>query len=414
MRKTGLTLRNARQRVPPVWFMGLSGTSYGLVGGFVLFALPQSLAAQHVTEVTIASITALAVSPSFFSFLVSPVLDVWCSRRVYATVLAIVAAVLVGATALLFHHLWLLRIAAVGGYAAIQLYYSALGGWLCTVSPKDRENQLSAWITISNTAGFGIMAFLGGELLRRLAPTAAASAVAILIVLPVLLFVWIPAPAPDDGLASESFRAFWADVFHLFRKSEVLVAIALFVTPCATFSLTNLMGGFGTDFHTSPRVVGLLGGAGSVASGLCGCLMLPVFAKWMRLRPLYLTIGVVGALFTAGLLALPHSPWTFTLAILGENVFQSLAITGSIAICFETIGQNNPLAATNFAIFSAAYNLPITYMLVVDGWGYGRAGIAGAFATDAGVGVAACIAMGLMLLAVNRWRTNREVAEVTA
>lgn len=414
MRGIEATPPSNSQRIPPVWLMGLSGTSYGLVGGFVMFALVQSLAAQHVPEVTIASITALAVSPSFFSFLASPVLDVWFSRRAYATGLAIIAAVLVGATALLFHHLLLLRIAAVSGYAATQLFYSALGGWLSTVSPKDQENQLSAWITISNTAGFGIMAFLGGELTRRLEPVLAASIIALLIALPVAIFLWIPAPGPDRKLASESFRAFWADVFHLFRKSEVLVAIALFVTPCATFSLTNMMGGFGGDFHASPRVVGLLGGAGSVASGLCGCLLLPVFAKRMRLRPLYLTIGAVGSLFTVGLLALPHGVSTYTLAIVGENVFQALAITCSIAICFETMGQNNPLAATNFAIFSAAYNLPISYMLVVDGWGYGRGGITGAFATDAGVGVAACIAMGLMLAAVNRRRANRAVVELSA
>ena len=129
---------------------------------------------------------------------------------------------------------------------------------------------------------------------------------------------------------------------------------------------------------------------------------MPVFAKKMRLRPLYLMTGVVGALFTTGLLLLPRSPGSFTLAVVGENVFQSLAITCSIAISFETIGRNNPLAATNFAIFAAAYNVPITYMLVVDGWGYGRAGVTGAFAADAGVGVAACALMGLMLLWVNR------------
>jgi MFS transporter, PAT family, beta-lactamase induction signal transducer AmpG len=414
MRRTGLTLRSSSQRVPPVWLMGLSGTSFGLVGGYVAFTLAQSLAAQHVPEVAIASITALAISPSFFSFVASPLLDVWFSRRAYATGLATAAALFTGGSAVLFHHLLLLRIAAVVGYAAIQLFYSALGGWLSTVTDKGRENQLSAWITISNTAGFGIMAFLGGELIRRLRPALAASVITILILLPLVIFVWIPALEPDGKLAGESFRAFWADVFSLFRKSEVLVAIALFVTPCATFSLTNMMGGFGGDFHASPRAVGLLGGAGSLASGVCGSLLLPVSAKWMRLRPLYLTTGVVGSLFTAGLLALSHSVSTYTLAVVGENVFQSLAIACSIAICFETIGQNNPLAATNFAIFSAAYNLPITYMLVVDGWGYGRAGITGAFATDAGLGVAACIAMGLMLVAVNRWRANREVVELTA
>jgi MFS transporter, PAT family, beta-lactamase induction signal transducer AmpG len=76
-----------------------------------------------VPEATIASITALAVSPSFFSFLASPLLDVWFSRRAYATGLATASAVLVGATAMLLHHLLLLKIAAVTGYAAIQLFY---------------------------------------------------------------------------------------------------------------------------------------------------------------------------------------------------------------------------------------------------------------------------------------------------
>jgi len=391
-----------RTRVPPVWLMGLSGGSFGLVGGYMAFALAQALSEQHVPEVTIAAITALAISPGFWSFLASPLLDVWHSRRAYATVLITVSAVLTGTSVLLFHHLVLLRFTAVLGYAAVQLSGSAIGGWLATVSPKNQENQLSAWLTISNVGGFGLMAFVGGELMRRLAPAVAGGIIGLLILLPMLLFIWIPAPGPDGRLAAESFRAFWADVFRLFRKQEVLVAIALFVAPCATFSLTNMLGGFGADFHTSPRAVGLLGGVGSLASGACGCLLLPIFAKWMRLRPLYLAVGAVGSLFTVGLLRLPHMPGSFVLAVLGENVFQSLAITCSVAICFETIGKGNPLAATNYAIFTAAYNVPITYMLVVDGWGYGRTGVAGAFAVDAGVGVLACVLLGLMLLIVNR------------
>jgi MFS transporter, PAT family, beta-lactamase induction signal transducer AmpG len=116
------------RRIPPVWLMGLSGGSFGLEGGFVLFALPQSLAARRVSEVTIAAITALAISPGFFSFLASPVLDIWFSRRAYAAALITTSAVLVGISVLLFDRLLLLRIAALAAYAAIQLSYSALGG----------------------------------------------------------------------------------------------------------------------------------------------------------------------------------------------------------------------------------------------------------------------------------------------
>lgn len=395
------------RRVPPVWLMGLSGFSFGLVGGFILFLLPQSLAARHVSEVTIASITALAISPGFFSFLASPVLDVWFSRRAYATALITTSAVLVGTSILLFDHLLLLRIAALAAYAAIQLSYSALGGWLSTVSGKDNENQLSAWLTVSNTSGFGTMALLGGELIRHFPPRLSGIFIACLILLPVLIFLWIPAPGPDRRLAGESFRAFWADVFALFRRRDVLVGIALFIAPCATFSLTNMLGGFGSDFAASPRAVGLLGGMGALSAGVCGSLLLPILAKRMRLRPLYLTIGAVGVVFTLLVLLLPRVQGSFALAVIGENIFQSLAITCSIAICFEIMGPDNPLAATNFAIFTAAYNVPIAYMLIVDGWGYGRWGVAGAFGVDAVVGALACLLMGLVLLFVYRGRANR-------
>ena len=130
-----------------------------------------------------------------------------------------------------------------------------------------------------------------------------------LVLLPVLLFFRIPVPGPDRRLAGESFRAFWVDVFALFRRRDVLVGIALFVAPCATFSLTNMLGGFGSDFAASPRAVGFLGGMGSLAAGVCGSLLLPILAKRMRLRPLYLTIGAVGVVFTLLLWALlPRVP----------------------------------------------------------------------------------------------------------
>ena len=179
------------------------------------------------------------------------------------------------------------------------------------------------------------------------------------------------APGPDRWLARDSFRQFWAEVFALVRRREVLVALALFVAPCATFSLTNLLGGIGNDFHASPRVVSMVGGMGVTIAGIAGSLLLPALAKCLPLRPLYLWVGVAGSIMTVVLIALPRTAATFALALLAENAFQSLAIACATAISFETTGQNNPLAATNFALLMAAYNVPISYMLVVDGWGYG-------------------------------------------
>lgn len=61
-------------RVPPVWLMGLSNLTLGLTTGIVFFVLPQLLAAVHVSEVKIAAITAVAMSPNFWAVVFSPML----------------------------------------------------------------------------------------------------------------------------------------------------------------------------------------------------------------------------------------------------------------------------------------------------------------------------------------------------
>ena len=90
-------------------------------------------------------------------------------------------------------------------------------------------------------------------------------------------------------------------------------------------------------------------------------------ARRLPLRFLYLANGIVGSLFTLSLIVLPHVPLTFTIAMLGEYMFQALAYATQVGIVFEVIGANNPLAATIFAFLSAATNVPVTYMMVADG-----------------------------------------------
>ena len=73
------------QRTRPI--MGLSNLPFGLYGGVMLAAIPQLLSSKGVPEPDIASITAIGLSPNFFYFLTSPILDVRFSRKIYATVL---------------------------------------------------------------------------------------------------------------------------------------------------------------------------------------------------------------------------------------------------------------------------------------------------------------------------------------
>jgi PAT family beta-lactamase induction signal transducer AmpG len=207
----------------------------------------------------------------------------------------------------------------------------------------------------------------------------------------------IPAPGPDRRLAGESFTQFTREIFTLLRRREVLITLLLFLTPCGSFALTNLLGGIGNDFSASPRMVSLAGGAGAIVPGILGCLLFPLLSTRMPLRLLYLANGTLGGLFTLSLVVLPHAPWTFVLALFGEFFFQAISYTGTVALAFETIGQDNPLAATTFTFLIAATNVPVAYMLFVDGRAYGFGGVRGSFAADAIVSIVVCLLIGFIL-----------------
>jgi len=89
---SGSSMNRRRARVP-IWMMGLCNALFGMYGGILVITLPQLLGARQVPEATIAAMTAVMISPGFWTFLLCPVLDVRFSRRWYAVVTAVVAAV---------------------------------------------------------------------------------------------------------------------------------------------------------------------------------------------------------------------------------------------------------------------------------------------------------------------------------
>jgi MFS transporter, PAT family, beta-lactamase induction signal transducer AmpG len=382
---------------PPIWLMGLSNASFGLYGGLAFFAIPQMLATQHVSEARIAGITAAALSPNFWAVIFGPMLDVRFSRRWYATLLAGLASLLAVIALTNLNHLFILEFALVAGSAAAILSTTALGGWLSSVVRKEDETQLSAWYNFAYIASMGLIMVVAGELVRNLPRAVAAGLVGAIIFLPTTIFLFIPAPGPDRRLAGESFAQFSREVLLLVRRREVLITLLLFLLPCGSFALTNMLGALGSDYHASPRMVSLAGGLGAIVPGMVGSLLFPLLAKWMPLRLLYLANGAVGGLFTLSLLVLPHAPWTFAAALLGEFLFQAISYTGTVALSFEAIGQNNPLAATTFTFLIAATNVPVAYMLYLDGRAYSFGGVRSSFAVDAIISIVVCVSIGWIL-----------------
>ncbi|MGZ6018321.1 MAG: MFS transporter [Phenylobacterium sp.] len=393
--------------LPPIWLMGMSYLPFGVFGGIMLIAVPQLLAAAHVPEPQIAAITAAGLMPGFMTFPLGPLLDWRFSRRTYAVAFASVQVLCAIAALLSLDDLLRLTVLLFAGNFAGNLYYNAVGGWFGNLVETEQKGAIGAWLTVGNIGGGGLIVSVAAGLMHALPSPLGALAIGLIAAAPIPFFLFIRCPPADGRLAHEGFRDFARDVAALLRKSSVLWTLLLFLLPAASFALTNALGGFGADFHTSERIVSLLGGAGLVVAGVFGSLMVPVLARGVAPRPLYLLIGGLGAIFTLVLVVIPHAPASFGLAMLGENIFQSAAFAVETMIILRTIGHENPLAATQFGLLNAATSLPLTYMQYLDGQGYGVGGVNGSFLMDALVSGAA-----VLLLAGVLWRWRRRIPAI--
>ena len=377
----------------PTWLIGTTLAGFGFYGGLVAIAIPELLANRHVPAERIAALTALLLLPGALCFLLCPVLDVRFSRRAWAVGCNVFAAVMLVVAFLNVGSIAVLETCVLLGYTAINLYQAACGGWYASVVPGERQATLASWINVANTGAGGLMAVIVTELLRVLPLPVAAVLFGLLILLPLAVFPFIPAPGPDRRLARDSFRSLFRAIGSMIRRREVLLVLMLFMLPSASFALTNLVAGYGAAFGATERQTSLLAGVGVAVAGIVASLLGGPLCARLPLRRLYLAVGIAGGCFTLGLLLLPHTPVVFGLVMLGENAFQALAFTVSTALSLRTVGHGNPVAATEFGVLTCGVNVPLIYMQFADARGYARRGLAGAFAVDAAVSIGVCVAL---------------------
>jgi PAT family beta-lactamase induction signal transducer AmpG len=86
-------------------------------------------------------------------------------------------------------------------------------------------------------------------------------------------------------------------------------------------------------------------------------------------------------------------------ALLGENIFQAAAFAVSNVISLNSLGEDNPLAATQFGLLFASSAAPLTYMQIIDGAAFAAHGLNGGLLTDAALTAASCVMLALILRA---------------
>jgi PAT family beta-lactamase induction signal transducer AmpG len=393
------TFGAVRQRSPhpPIWLLGLGLWPLGINGALLLITMPQLLAAEHAPAGRIAAITSMALAPGFMSFLLAPILDWGLSRRTWAVVFTLATAIGSMAAFLFVRRLdllpWFFFASNLGAY----LVSAACGGWFGELVNREKQGGLGSWLAAVNIASGGLAAMIAVPLFRGLPPPLGAGALGGLSLLAVPLFLMTPCRPADLRMAREGFAAFARDVGRIIKKPIIHWTLLLFVSPATAFALTNSLSGFAADFHTNEAMAGLLGGTGVTLAGILGSLLVPRLGAKLPPRVLYILLGFLGAGFSFLLIALPRTPALFGVALLGENLFQAAAFAVSNLIALNTLGEDNPLAATQFGLLFASSSIPLTYMQMIDGAAFSAHGLNGGLFIDAALTAMSCLALAIVL-----------------
>jgi len=394
----------------PVWAMGLANAPTGFVYGFISTAMGILLSARGVSVARIGAISFLAFSPTFWAWLLAPVLDVRFTKRFYALILAVLAALLLAGAVLSLDDLSRFTVLLTASSVAATLYSNAVGGWAPDVLDNSEFDTMSGWFNLANLGAAGVFSLFVVLLVRRLPAGIAATLLALLVMLPALLLVWFPAPVQPAGTLRENFAAMRRDTVRVLRGRRIWLGLVIFLSPIA-FALTNIFSSLGAEYRASERWVAGLNGPGVALVCSIGCLLaIPACRRWPR-RNVYILSAVGAAAFAAALALLPETLAPYAVCLLGYNLFQGYNYTAFVALALEITGPGNALAGTMMAMLTASMNVPIASMIWVDSRVHDTWGLRPMLWVDAASAMlTALVLLGAVLPRMERWAARKEAA----
>jgi PAT family beta-lactamase induction signal transducer AmpG len=353
-------------------------------GGVLAFLLSQ----QGIGSKVQSHLIGLMALPTSLYFLWSPLTDFFVRRRTWLLVGGLLSAVLM---AFGFHQkdlsstnaLILILLSA----CLCQLVVSSCGGMMGALH-SERSKRVAGGFYQAGSLGLGalsvsILIGLSSRVSRDVLGLTAGA----LIALPALFALAAP---QQDHISTGSFgstmHCIWLEFKATFFRWEAIPYTLCMLFPMASGAAVSLIPGVAKSYGVSGDNVawvnGLLGGllmaAGSVAgTAIPARISAPV---------VYLSLGVINAA-TLGVLWLgPQTPATYYLGVLLYLFTVGTAYGLFTAVVLEFLGTSGKSGCGRYSIINSLGNIPVLYMIQVDGWGADRWGARGLSGIECVVG----------------------------
>jgi len=377
----------------------------GVIQGGVLAYL---LSQQGVGSEGQSHLIDLLALPTSLYFLWSPITDFLVRRKTWLLIGGPLAAILMATG---FHQ----KNLSSSGAAILmllsacfsQLAVSSCGGMMGAMT-LERSRRVAGSFYQAGSMGFGALAawvlvklsYMGAGR-DTLGLTAAA-----MIGLPALLALAAP---PQQAVATGSFgatmRQMWIEFKATFWRWEAVPYTACMVFPMASGAAIGLLGGSAWQWGVSGNGVAWMSGLGAVlmAGGSAAAAILPAR---VRAPVMYMIVALINCAVLCVLWLGPMRPSTYYLGVTLYLFTVGTCYAVFTAVVLEFLGHSGKSGSGRYSIINSLGNVPVLYMIALDGLGGKKWGARGLAGTEAVVGAVGAV----ILLAYFMMRKKGEAA----
>ena len=343
----------------------------------------------------------LLALPTIFYFLWSPITDFLVRRRTWLLIGGVLAGILM---ALGFHQPSLTssgaKVLMLISACLSQLVVSACGGMMGALH-SERSKRVAGSFYQAGSLGFGalsvsVLLWLSSRVSRDTLGLTAA----VIIAVPALFALAAP---QQDKISTGSFARtmgnIWLEFKATFLRWEAIPYTLCMLFPMASGAAIGLLTGVAKNYGVNGDSVawmnGLLGGL-LMAAGSIAATAVPVRVS----APVaYLSAGVVNAATLAVLWLGPMTPITYLLGVTLYLLTVGFAYGFFTAVVLEFLGNSGKSGSGRYSIINSLGNIPVLYMIRLDGWGgdhFGPRGLSGAECVVGGLGGALLLSYFLL------------------
>lgn len=365
----------------------------GISNGFVTIVMPFILTKNGFPLAFTAGIVAVGVSANLWRFLWGPVVDISLSLHKWFWIGIITCtASLLSLCFIPFSMKGAFLLSAIVfiSQVAATLTLLPVNGIMAKGIVENKKGKASGWYQAGNLAGTGMGGGVGLWLAThydiKIAGLVLVGA-SILFSLFILLIRDIPHDKEESIL--REIKDLGKDIFAMLKVPVSLYVMILFLMPIGTGAMANLWSAVAQDWKTDADTVVLVTGLLSGLVSAMGCVVGGIIADRWGVWVAYMGCGIVSAIVTLIMAALPLKPYMYIWGVLSYGFATGLIYAGFTAVILFAVGKKH--VTTKFSLLASLGNVPVVYMTAFNGWVHDKYGSKTMLLTEAILGILAVL-----------------------